>query len=83
MERVRDILNNENPKIALNSVNISQIIRAGSQNRQAFMCLIDDINLFDFEDRKKVQEIVLELLALQDGRNDLVLLIKEKGQNSL
>ena len=43
------------------------------------MCLIEDINMFDFEDRKKVQEIVLELLALHNGQNDLVLLVKEKG----
>ena len=51
---------------------INQFIQAGVQNRQAFLCLIQDINFFEFEDRKKIQQIVTELLASSNGNNELV-----------
>jgi len=77
LDRVRDIINNKNAKVGQNEVSMaskslskliglqvvtSQIVRAGVQNRQAFLCLIEDIICFEFEDRKQIQEIVCELL---------------------
>ena len=56
--------------------NINQMIQSGVQNRQAFLCLIQDINFFEFEDRKRIQQIVTELLASSSGNNELVFTLR-------
>lgn len=58
---------------------ISQMIKSGSENRLAFVTLTDDINLFEFEDRKKIQQIVTDLLGYESGQNELVNVLRERG----
>lgn len=55
------------------------MIRAGMTHRAAFITLVEDINLFEFEDRKLIQTIVCELLAHESGNNELVIILREKG----
>jgi len=55
------------------------MIRAGMTHRAAFIALVEDINLFEFEDRKLIQTIVCELLAHESGNNELVIILREKG----
>ena len=40
---------------------------------------MEQINLFDFEDRKKIQELVIELLGKEGGANELVMIVREQG----
>ena len=56
------------------------MIQAGVQNRQAFICLVEDINLFEFEDRKRLQAIVLELIGQERGNNELAMILRQSGQ---
>ena len=65
--------------LCVSQMAISAMIRSGSQNRQAFICLLEDINYFDFEDRKKIQELVCELMSTDNGNNELVMLVRERG----
>ena len=62
---------------------MQQFIRSGAQSRQAFAGLVEHINSFDFEDRKKVQELVTELLGKEGGANELVMVIREAGPGIL
>ena len=59
------------------------MIRSAVLHPRAFICLIEDINLFDFEDRKQIQKIVTELISSQNGLNELVMVVKEHGMNIL
>ena len=63
--------------------NINQMIQAGVQNRQAFLCLIQDINFFEFEDRKKIQQIVTDLLASSHGNNELVFTMRGSAGSAI
>ena len=63
--------------------NINQMIQAGVQNKQAFLCLIQDINFFEFEDRKKIQQIVTELLASSNGNNELVFTMRGSAGSAI
>ena len=58
-------------------------MQSGGQNRKAFAELVEHINLFDFEDRKKIQELVIELLGSENGQNELVMAVKEMGHSIL
>ena len=59
------------------------MIRSGSHHRQAFAVLVEDINCFDFEDRKKIQELVAELLRKQIDRNELIMVLSERAPTLL
>lgn len=80
---MREILDNSHPKIPNNSATIRQFVQSGGQNRKAFAELVEHINLFDFEDRKKIQELVIELLGSENGQNELVMVVKEMGHSIL
>ena len=60
-----------------------QFVQSGGQNRKAFAELVEHINVFDFEDRKKIQELVIELLGTENGQNELVMVVKEMGHSIL
>lgn len=55
------------------------MIRSGSNHRKAFAILVEDINEFEFEDRKKIQELVSELLRKQLDKNELVTALSERA----
>ena len=50
---------------------------------QAFLCLVEDLNYFDFEDRKQIQTIVCELLSVDGGNNVLAVVLKGAGATLL
>ena len=83
LDRVREIFYN-NDMQAMEAENIvGQMIRSGSNHRQAFAILVEDINEFEFEDRKKIQELVIELLKKQVDRNELVIVLSERAPGIL
>ena len=50
---------------------------------RAFIKLIKDVDYFEFEDRKRVQEIVLELLLHNEGDNNLVRALASRNESFL